>query len=217
MFSPKKNISGKLRTTWLSKREWLKTEKDLRLIALATEFGRQEECRLIVSGGYAIDGSLGQITRPHRDVDLQIFGQIKDTGQLINRLVKMIKEKESDLSALKVTDKGRQEFYHAFFIEGSGLGVDVYCVRVVGNPFSEQKYVVKKDGSRTEKQRYDTVRVKLGEVFFEAVNPVSSLADILYKRKIRGDQPKLKHRQDIANLRLITDSSAVKARIEAMR
>ena len=114
-------------------------------------------------------------------------------------------------------DKGRQEYYHVFFAEGNGLDSDIYYIQVTGNPFDQEKYVVKKDGSHTEKQTYDTVNVVLEGVTFEATNPTSELVDKLYKRKIRGDVPKVRHDQDMENLKLITDSEVVEARLAEMR
>lgn len=114
-------------------------------------------------------------------------------------------------------DKGRQEFYHSFFAEGCGLGSDIYYIQVMGNPFDDEKRVVKKDGSLTEKQKFDTLRVSLEQITFEAANPTSELVDRLYKREIRGDKPKVEHDQDIANLRLITDAKEVDTRLSEMK
>ena len=206
-------MHGKIIVSEITEKDWQKIRNDLNFIDLMTKHAKKRGCRLIVSGGYAADGSLGQITRPHRDVDIQIYGQEDEAKQLVNQLIKEIKEEEPSLSDLGVKDKGRQDFYHSFFVEGNGLGSDVYYVQVVGNPFDNKKVVVKKNGTHTEKQEFDTVQVELEGISFEAANPTSELVDILYKREIRGDKPKPEHEQDIANLRLITDAKEVEARL----
>ena len=111
----------------------------------------------------------------------------------------------------------KKEFYHSFFAEGSGLGADIYYVQIDENPFGGEKHVIKKDGTLTEKQEYEIVEVTLENITFEAVSPTCELIDKLYKRNIRGDETKLKHDQDIANLRLITDAKEVETRLAGMK
>lgn len=201
----------------VSKKDWQKIRNDLRFIDLLNKLAKEKGYRLIVSGGYAVDGCLGKITRPHRDIDIQIYGQNARSEQLVKKFIDELKTSESAFSRVELKNKGRQEFYHSYFAEGNGLGADIYYVQVAGNPFDEEKYVVKKDGSLTERQEYETVKVALKGVTFEAVNPTSELTDKLYKREIRGDKPKLEHDQDIANLRLITDAKEVEAKIDRMK
>ena len=45
-----------------------KIGRDLEFIKLTTEIAKELGLRAIVAGGYAVDGSLGQITRPHNDI-----------------------------------------------------------------------------------------------------------------------------------------------------
>ena len=212
MENKKDTIQEEIIVSEITEKDWKKIRNDLNFIGLMTKHAKEKRCRLIVSGGYAADGSLGQITRPHRDVDIQVYGQEDEAEQLVNQLVKEIKEGEPSLSGLGVKDKKRQDFYHSFFVEGNGLGSDVYYIQVVGNPFDNEKVVVKKDGTHTERQEFDTVQVELEGVSFETTNPTSELVDILYKREIRNDKPKPEHEQDIANLRLITDAKEVEMR-----
>lgn len=207
----------KLQVSEITEDDWQKIKRDLSFINLISGLARGNGLRLIVSGGYAADGNLGRITRPHRDVDIQIYGQEEKAEKLINQLIEEIKEREPDLSALEVKDKERKEFYHSFFVEGNGLGADVYYIQVVGNPFDDRKVVVKKNGNHTKEQDFDTVQVKLGGVSFEATSPTEELVDIFYKREIRGDEPKSEHEQDIANLKLITDSQEVRAKLVKMQ
>jgi len=212
----KEFLQSKLTASEVSEKDWKKIRNDLHFIERMTKLAKEKGCRLIVSGGYAVDGSLGRITRPHGDIDIQIYGQ--DNGErLVNDFIAGVKESESTFSEVELKDKGRQQYYNVFFAEGNGLGSDIYYIQVTENPFGTEKHVVKKDGSHTERQTYDTVQVILEGVKFEAINPTSELIDKLYKRKIRGDVPKMKHDQDVENLKLITDNNVVKARLAEMR
>ncbi len=194
-----------------------KIRRDLHFIDLMNKLAKEKGVRLVVSGGYAVDGCLGKITRPHADIDMQIYGQSDNSGQLVEQFVEEIKETEPSFSGLEIKDKGRQEYYHTYSVGGDGLWSDIYYVQVTGNPYSKEKYVVKKDGSHTKRQEYGTTEVTLEGIVFEAVDPTSELVDKLYKREIRGDKPKAKHDQDIPNLRLITDAGEVNTRLEEMK
>lgn len=208
---------GKIVTSEITETDLRKIQKDLRFIDLMTKLAKEKGCRLIVSGGYATDGNLGRITRPHSDIDIQIFGQSDQSEYLVKELIAEAKKDEPTLSEVEVRDKGRQEFYHSYFAEGNGLGSDIYYVQVTENPFDKEKHVVKKDGTITERQEYETTEVTLEGITFEAISPTPELVDKLYKREIRGDKPKAKHNQDIANLRLITDPKEVEARLARMK
>ncbi len=207
----------KIATSEITETDLKKIQKDLRFISLMTKLAKEKDYRLIVSGGYAVDGNLGRITRPHGDIDIQIFGQGGESEQIIRDLVTKVKEDEPSLSEVNVNDKGRQDYYHSFQLKGNGLVSDIYYVQVTENPFSGEKHVVKNDGKITERQEYETTEVTLNGITFEAVSPTPELVDKLYKREIRGDKPKAKHDQDIANLKLITDAKEVNARLEEMK
>ncbi len=49
-----------------------KTQQALTFIDLITKIGKEQGIRIIISGGYAVDGFLGEITRFHNDIDIQI-------------------------------------------------------------------------------------------------------------------------------------------------
>ena len=208
---------GKIVTSEVTETDLKKIHKDLRFIDLMTKLAKAKGCRLIVSGGYAVDGNLDRITRPHGDIDIQIFGQGGESEQIIKELVTKVKEDESSLSDMEVRDKGRQEYYHSFLAKGNRLGSDIYYVQVTENPFGTEKHVVKEDGTITERQEYETEEVNLEGVTFEAISPAPELVDKLYKREVRGNEPKSKHDQDIVNLRLITDAKEVEIRLAEMK
>lgn len=213
----KEMTTKKLVTSEVTEKELEKIQRDLRFIGFVSKLAKEKNCRLIVSGGYAVDGSLGGITRLHGDIDIQIFGQSGESDRIVSELVAGAIKDESSLSDTVIHDKERQEFYHAFVAKQKGFGADIYYVQVKDDPFGVDKYVVKKDGTITERQEYETVEVTLEGVTFEAINPTIELVDKLYKREIRGDEPKTKHGQDIANLRLITDSNLVEAKLAEMK
>lgn len=190
----------------ISKEQRLKIGNDLSFINLITSQAKERGYRVVVSGGYSIDGNLGQITRPHNDIDIQIYGQ-SEQPRIIRDLMETVKQQEA-FSRIELRDKGRQEFYHAFFAEGNGLGADIYYVQVTGNPFDSTKVVVKNNGSLTSEHSFNTAPVTLEGVSFEAVNPQEQLEDIL-KKRARGDRLKPEHDQDLQNLQRILRTPGV--------
>jgi len=196
----KESETKRFKSTELSQDNWSKVRKDLSFIDFVTTRAREEGFRVVISGGYSTDGNIGQITRPHNDIDIQVYGS-DSTPQIIQKLTDEVKEK-GEFSELKLKDKGRQEYYHTLFIEGNGLGADIYYVRVTGNPFAMTKVVVKNDGSTTEEHAFNTNNVSLEGVCFEATTPEEQLNDIQEKRK-RGYKVKPRHDQDIVNLELL--------------
>jgi hypothetical protein len=213
----KNALQSKIIVSEVTEEDVQKIRRDLHFIDLINKFAKEEGVRLIVSGGYAVDSCLGKITRPHADIDMQIYGQDSNSSQLVEQLIEGIKEAEPSFSGLEIKDKERQEYYHTYSVGGNGFWSDIYYVQVTGNPYGKEKYVVKKDGSHTKRQEYGTLEVTLEGITFEAVDPTSELVDKLFKREIRGDKPKAKHDQDIPNLRLITDAEEVSIRLEEMK
>lgn len=192
-------------TSDITQSDWKKIKKDLFFMDLAKKLAIDKEYRLIVSGGYSADGSFGRITRSHGDVDIQIFGKGKFVGQFLNELIDKAR-RELSLPDLELVDEGRKEFYHSYVARGSGFRADIYYIQVTSDPYGVDKYVIKKDGTHSDRQKYDTVQAELEGVVFEATSPESELKDILYKREVRGDKPKLEHDQDIVNLRRVVAS-----------
>lgn len=186
-----------LKLTELSPLVWDKVGKDLKFIDLITQDAKGYGYRVVISGGYSVDGNLGRVTRPHNDIDIEVYGTEEDPW-IIRELVETISQ-EKDYSDLELIDKGRQEFYHTFFVEGNGLGADIYYVQLVGDPFAETKIVVKKDGTTTSRHSFNTGQVMLEGIAFEVVGPREQLDDILKKAEIL----KPKHQQDIENLKIL--------------
>ena len=59
-----------LKKTVLSTEEQEITRKALGYIEALTRLAKERGMRLVVGGGYAVDGFLEEITRPHADIDL---------------------------------------------------------------------------------------------------------------------------------------------------
>lgn len=170
--------------------------------------------RTIIGGGYAVDGALGEITRPHNDIDIQIYGR-KDTmnSALLESLILDILP--SQHGNMHIEDQGRHEYWHKFFIHD--IGAEIYYIQLATQPFNDVKIVIKADGTYTEEQDYDTKMVYLHGMGFEAQNALIELADKIFKRDFRGDVKQEKHEQDIYNLRLITDPYDVQHELEKMK
>lgn len=197
--------------TPLTEDERQRVQKDLHFIDLATRVGKDLGYRVFIHGGYAVDGNLGQVTRPHKDLDMQIYGQDADANKAVSSLLSAVKNKDPELETESTEDKGRQDYYHNLLIRRSNAaGVDLYYIQVDTDPFGEDKVIVKKDGSLSDRQSFGTPNiVNLEGIAFEAANPTEELVDKLYKRDHRGDTREPKHDQDISNLRLITDATKV--------
>lgn len=187
-------------TTPLTDKEKLKVSTDIQLIKHLAIASAPIHCRLIVSGGYAVDGSLGLITRPHDDLDIQLFCQSSDAVGQVNKIFSKLQE---IAPSVKLTDKGRSEYYHEFKIEGGDHKIDLYYIQTLESPFDENKIVIKQDGSESEPQKFVTAIATLQDVIFEIVSPNEELKDKVYKRDERHDPVRSEHDQDIENLKLL--------------
>jgi len=169
--------------------------------------------RTIIGGGYAVDGALGEITRPHNDIDIQIYGKDPMTSALLESLI--LDTLPSQHGSLSIEDQGRHEYWHKFFIHD--IGAEVYYIQLATQPFSDIKIVIKADGTYTEEQEYHTKVIYLQGIRFEAQNALIELVDKIFKRDFRGEIKQEKHDQDIYNLRLITDPYDVQQELEKMK
>jgi len=203
-----------IETAIIDRAALMKIKNDLRFIELISAYAKQADLRVIISGGYATDGNLGEVTRPHEDIDVQIYGNGDRAKSTVEDLVEKIAGEDESFSGLRIDDKGRQEYYHWIFTEKKGFGADIYYIQVADDPFADKKRVVRKDGTLTEAHEFDTGFVELEGVSYEAEKPEAILTDMLYKREVRGDELKEKHEQDITNLKRISDMDEVGRRLE---
>ena len=187
----------------LSAGEKAKTTKDLGLISRLVAAGQDVGMRIIVFGGYGVDGFLGQITRPHHDVDVQIYGIEEDGSAVIQKLLVAAK-----FVSYEVEDKGKEDYYHNLVYTHEETVLDIYYLHTQSSPLGSEKYILKLDGTM-EKQVFDTpILGKIGVHTFEVQNPKVELEDKVHKRNVRGDQMRPEHDQDIENLQNYISSRA---------
>lgn len=175
-----------------------KSQEDLSLISLLTKVGRDNGFRIIISGGYAVDGFLGEITRYHNDIDIQIYGIEGNGKKVANGLLNKI----GDANEYTVEDKGRKDYYHNLVYRFKDLTLDIYYLKTKTNPLGKEKFIVKADGSVDEQKFEKPIYGKLGNISFEIQDPLVEMKDKIYKREERGDPKRSEHDQDINNLKL---------------
>jgi hypothetical protein len=197
---------SKIKKTNLTQREQEQIDIHLKFINHISQISIKSGYRAIIGGGYAVDGSLGSITHFHDDIDIQLYGEDVITPKLLRDSLL-----RDEYSGLTIEDKGRNDYWHKFFIDG--IGAEIYYIRVAYNPFSESKIVIKSDGKYSEEHDYDTKMIILQGVRYEIQSPVIELVDKLYKRDYKGDLKQSKHVQDIFNLKLITNPQEVQERL----
>lgn len=91
-------LRHKIVVSKVTEADWKKIRNDLRFIDLMAQLVKENGCRLVVSGGYAVDGCLGKVTRPPRDIDIQIYGRARESEQIVRELVEGVKGSEPAFS-----------------------------------------------------------------------------------------------------------------------
>jgi len=200
----------------LNSEEAQKVSNSIHLINHLQEAGKLFGNRIVISGGYATDGALGEITRPHSDIDIQIYGRNGNAEEAVRNLFIHLSEDNLFYADLVLQDKGRKDFYHNFLIEKGWLGADIYYLHVDNDPFDENKVIVKSDGTLSEPHPYSRLTGTLEGVRFGIQEPLTEIVDKIYKREFRGDEKKEKHEQDIHNLETITDKNEVKQKLDEL-
>jgi hypothetical protein len=181
-----------------------KINNDLQFISAITQEAKKLGTRVIIHGGYATDGAIGKITRPHNDIDLQIYGNDKTGLQLLGQLLQSVSEKGFDSSGIKINDKKETTFYHNYLVEKKHFGAYIYYIRVKNDPFDNTKIIIKNDGAENESQVFETQIVTLNGISYEAVLPQNGLDDKV-KKKEGGEKPRKEIDQDIYNLKLLLE------------
>lgn len=192
--------------TPLSKAEEVKISSDLDFLNYFIKFCHQHQFRVVVIGGYGLDGVIGKITRPHTDIDLVIYAQgTRDDNKLLitNFISQHIKS-----STINVEPN---PFFADIYLNSPGLGANVYIVETV-HPPQQDILTIRKSNGDTITNNQDNfpppVKAQLCHQEFEAQDPNCHLADIMSKRQKDTSLPK--HDQDIGNLKLITNPKIVK-------
>lgn len=180
-----------------------KSQEGLSLISLLTKVGRDNGFRIIISGGYAVDGFLGEITRYHNDIDIQIYGTKENAEEVVERLLDSIAP--ADGWEYTTEDKGRKKYYHNLVYKFRNSTLDIYYLQTKTNPLGKEKFIIKADGSVDEQEFGKPIYGKLGNISFEIQDPLVEMKDKIYKREERGDPKRYEHDQDINNLKLVLD------------
>jgi hypothetical protein len=194
-----------IRKTELTSKEKSKTESDLKFLAGFLRRARGKNLRVVVSGGYGLDGLLGEITRAHEDLDLIVYGKI--TREKARKILEEIVEKIC--SDCQITKAEKNQFYLSIDFNKKGFGLNLYFVQTIKDPSENILRIRLKNGKEhvnSEKRFPLPLEAKVKGLAFESQNPNLHLADILFKTK-KGK--KKKHQQDIYNLSQITDKEKV--------
>ena len=131
----------------LSPEQKRKGEKDLLLIDLLTRIGRERGLRIIIHGGYATDGYLGEVTRFHNDIDVQIYGIVKSADDVVKSLLHAVASSLRELWEFEIEDKGRKEYYHNLLVKIEDTILDIYYLQTKTSPLGKEKIIIKSDGS----------------------------------------------------------------------
>jgi hypothetical protein len=183
-----------------------KIASDIAFLSALLHYAKSTGWRIVVSGGYGMDGFFGCITRYHRDVDVIVYGMDShDNGEK-----KMRDWMNQSMEQAKMTIKNT-DFYREIDIEIHGVGsYALYYVQTQHDPFVTIDDVIRLDGnlvSNTPDHFPHPVPGIIGELFLEVQDQNQHLADIY--RKLTHTKNDRKFDQDIANLRLVTDGKVV--------
>lgn len=171
-----------------------KVKKDLEIINRISKIGRDKNLRIIISGGYGVDGFFGEITRPHNDIDIQVYGTDEDAESVIRDLL-------SSIGDFDLIEEERKVYYKYFVAQNGGAKLDISYLQTATSPMGSEKYIVKSDGE-VDKQNFTEPQYgHIGDISFEIQDPNLELKDKIYKREERGDVKRSEHEQDIKNLR----------------
>ena len=182
----------------LSPEQERRTRSDLQIIDKLTKIAPNIGMRVIISGGYAVDGFLGEITRPHNDVDIQIYGTNDNPEEAIERLLDSIAPNEFEYTT---EDRGRKDYYHNFLYRFGESDLDIYYIQTITSPLKSEKHIVKSDGMVDEQEFAEPIYGYIEGITFEIQHPEVELKDKIYKREERGDPKRIEHEQDIENLK----------------
>lgn len=174
-------------------------------LAFIDSFGKwchQQNWRLVVYGGYGLDGYLQTITRNHGDVDLVMYGRIsrpQALEEIFSYLDEMLKEVE-------IKSK-EEDFLIDIKVKSKSISGNFYYVQVATDPFTDLSNVIKADGSMVNNSTKDfppPVTGKLGDFDVEVQDQSAHLGDILRKRSV--SDVLAKHDQDLENLKFIVQT-----------
>jgi hypothetical protein len=187
--------------------DWKKIGQDLTILRAFKDFTNKNGWRAVVSGGYGLDLYLNITTRTHGDIDLIIYGKFNKEEASV-KVIEFIKGLFSDAqTALKP-----EEYYLVCDVKAEGFGANIYLVETTEDPYTNINKIVKSDGQVIENNYEKFPKPLLGHMGkfeIEIQDQNAHLADIL----IRSGQNTIdaKYKQDIENLKHITDPSKVES------
>lgn len=173
-----------------------KIKSDLNFLGKFMEFAKTQNWRVVVSGGYGLDGYLRVMTRRHGDLDLIIYGLTnrKDAEDLITSYL------QTHFQSVEVTTKS-ELFSLDIDVHHPGFVGNFYYVQTVADPFVDVSQVRKADGTLVNNSPTDfppPVNGKLLDLEVEVQDQRAHLSDILHRRSY--DVAQSKHDQDLANI-----------------
>lgn len=182
-----------------------KVKTDLEFLEKVLAVAGEEKMRVVVVGGYGLDGVLGKITRPHNDIEMVVYSQIARTKarKLWKNLVLTLFPEAS----LEIKEN---QFMVTIDLNACGFGAQLYLVETQDDPYVDLHTLKLKSGiiHTNDRGRFpNPVKGGVDGIEFEVQDPNAHLADILWKRKRDGMLSK--HDQDIDNLKLITQVEKV--------
>lgn len=166
------------------------------------EFGkwcREQGWRLVVYGGYGLDGYLQTITRNHGDIDLVIYSH-SPRSQALAYIIKYLNQ---TISEVEVKSKD-QDFLIEITVKSKSISGNFYYVQTANDPYQNLNSVIKLDGTQVTNSPKDfphPVKGKIGKFEVEVQDQSAHLSDIFRKRK--DDKSLSKHDQDIANIQTL--------------
>ncbi len=176
-----------------------KVNSEIQFIAHFIAFAKKLNLRVVVYGGYGLDGYLQAITRNHGDIDLVMYG-IMPRSEALPKIVDYLNEV---LKEVKIVSKDN-DFLIDIKVKSKNIQGNFYYVQTGQDPFIDLKTVIKLDGTTVTNSPEDfplPVQGKLGNLMVEVQDQSAHLQDIIRKRK--NSESCAKHDQDIENLNTI--------------
>lgn len=178
----------------------VKVDSDIQFIANFIAFAKKLNLRVVVYGGYGLDGYLQTITRNHGDIDLVMYG-IMPRSEALPKIVDYLTEVLKEV----LIESKDNDFLIDIKVKSENIQGNFYYVQTGQDPFIDLKIVIKLDGSIVTNSPEDfplPVQGKLGNLMVEVQDQSAHLQDIIRKRK--NSESCAKHDQDIENLKQIT-------------
>lgn len=177
-----------------------KINYDLSVITQLGILAHTYNWRMVVSGGYGLDGAIGQITRNHNDLDLILYG-----SQSRARARELFHSACRSLLRVPELIFKEQEFYLECDVKSDVFVGNFYYVQTKNDPYRDLYSVIKNDGSIITNTPIDfppPQKGSLNDLTFEIQDQSAHQKDIMTK----GGSNTERHTQDLANLSILLTS-----------